>query len=114
MSDEVKKVVDRDEKKAAAEKAKDLMDSYTTTMVSPFMGVAEGEHKYGADAFEEFMAKQGDTDMGKGYVDITSMKKDEKRIIFMRGLSGAESYLKGCDFVYFCLIIILYNIHIYM
>ncbi len=111
--EEIKKVVDRDEKKAATEKAKDQMNSYTTTMVASFMGVAEG-HKYGADAFEEYMTKQGDKGMGKVYVDITSVKKDEKRIIFMRELSGADPHLKGCDFAYVCPIIMLYNIHICM
>ena len=43
------------------------------------MGVAEGEHKYGADAFEEFMANQGDKDKGKAPVDVAPVKKDEKR-----------------------------------
>ena len=42
------------------------------------MGVAEGEHKYGADAFEEYMAKQNDKDTGKAPVDIALVKKDEK------------------------------------
>lgn len=60
------------------EKAKDQMDSYTTSVITPFMGVAEGEHKYGADAFEEFMAKQGDKDKGKAPVDVSSVKKDAK------------------------------------
>lgn len=41
--------------------------------------VAEGEHKYGADAFEEFMAKQGDKDKGKASVDVAPVKKDAKR-----------------------------------
>lgn len=77
--EEVKKIADRDEKKVAAEKAKDLMDSYTTSVIIPIMGVAEGEHKYGADAFEEFMAKQGDKDKGKASVDVVPVKKDGKR-----------------------------------
>lgn len=52
------------------EKAKYQMDSYTTSVITPIMGVAEGEHKYGADAFEEFIAKQGDKDKGKAPVDV--------------------------------------------
>lgn len=60
------------------EKAKDQMDSYTTSVITPIMGVAEGEHKYGADAFEEFMAKQGDKDKGKAPVDVAPVKKDAK------------------------------------
>lgn len=52
------------------------MDSYTTSVITPIMGVAEGEHKYGADAFEEFMAKQGDKD--KAPVDVAPVKKDAK------------------------------------
>lgn len=55
------------------------MDSYTTSVITPIMGVAEGEHKYGADAFEEFMAKQGDKDKDKAPVDVAPVKKDEKR-----------------------------------
>lgn len=78
--EEIKKIADRDEKKVAAEKAKDQMDSYTTSVITPIMGVAEGEHKYGADAFEEFMANnQGDKDKGKAPVDVAPVKKDEKR-----------------------------------
>ena len=80
--EEVKKAADRDESKA--EKAKEQMDSYTTSMVSPIMGVAEGEHKYGADAFEEFMAKQGDKDKDKASVDIPPVKKEEKIDNFCR------------------------------
>ena len=64
--------------KVAAEKAKDQMDRYTTSAVTPIMGVAEGEHKYGADAFEEFMAKQGDKDNDKAPVDVALVKKDAK------------------------------------
>lgn len=64
--------------KVAAEKVKDQMDSYTTSVVTPIMGVAEGEHKYGADAFEEFMAKQGDKDNDKAPVDVALVKKDAK------------------------------------
>ena len=79
--EEVKKAADRDESKA--EKAKEQMDSYTTSMVSPIMGVAEGEHKYGADAFEEFMAKQGYKDKDKAPVDIPPVKKEEKIRIFL-------------------------------
>lgn len=77
--EEIKKIADRDEKKVAAEKAKDQMDSCTTSVITPIMGVAEGEHKYGADAFEEFMANQGDKDKGKAPVDVAPVKKDEKR-----------------------------------
>ena len=77
--EEIKKIADRDKKKVAAEKAKDQMDSYTTSVITPIMGVAEGEHKYGADAFEEFMANQGDKDKGKAPVDVAPVKKDEKR-----------------------------------
>ena len=47
-------------------------------VLTPIMGVAEGEHKYGADAFEEFMAKQGDKDKGKASVDVAPVKKDGK------------------------------------
>lgn len=75
--EDVKKATDRDESKI--EKAKEQMDSYTTSMVSPIMGVAEVEHKYGADAFEEYMEKQGDKDKYKAPVDIPPVKKDEKR-----------------------------------
>ena len=50
-----------------------------TSVITPIMGVAEGEHKYGADAFEEFMANQGDKDKGKAPVDVAPVKKDEKR-----------------------------------
>lgn len=77
--EDVKKIADRDEKKVAAEKKKDQIDGYTTTMITPMMGVAEGEHKYGADAFEEFMAKQGGKDTGKASVNVAPVKKDEKR-----------------------------------
>jgi len=45
-------------------------------MITPMMGVAEGEHKYGADAFEEFMANQGDN--GKYPVYVAPVKKDGK------------------------------------
>lgn len=76
--EEVKKIADRDEKKVAAEKAKDQMDCYTTSVITPIMGVAEGEHKYEADVFEEFMAKQGDKDKGKALVDVVPGKKDAK------------------------------------
>lgn len=76
--EEVKKTSDRDEKKVAAEKAKNQMDSYTTSVITPIMGVAEGEHKYGADAFEEFMAKQGDKDKDKAPVGVAPVKKDGK------------------------------------
>ncbi len=50
-------MVDRDEKKVAGEKSKNQMDSYTTSMVTPIMGVAEGEHKYGADAKDDYLIK---------------------------------------------------------
>lgn len=73
---EVKKIVDRDEKRAATEKTKDQIDGYTITMITPMIGVAEGEHKYSSDAFEEFMAKQGDK--GKYPVYVAHVKKDEK------------------------------------
>jgi DNA-binding cell septation regulator SpoVG len=73
--EKVKKAADRDESKV--EKAKEQMDSYTPIMISPIIGVAEGEHKYGSDAFEEFMAKQGDKD--KAPIDISPVKKDGKR-----------------------------------
>lgn len=76
--EEVKKIVDRDEKKVTAEKTRDQMDSYTISVITPIMGVAEGEHKYGADAFEEFMAKQDDKDKGKAPVDVAPVKKDAK------------------------------------
>jgi TolA-binding protein len=75
--EEVKRAADRDESKV--EKAKEQMDSYTPIMISPIIGVAEGEHKYGSDAFEEFMAKQGDKDKDKALVDIPPVRKDEKR-----------------------------------
>ncbi len=55
--EEGKKVVDRDEKKVAGEKSKNQMDSYTTSMVTPIMGVAEGEHKYCADAKNDYLIK---------------------------------------------------------
>ena len=55
---------------------KDQIDGYTTSMITPMMGVAEGEHKYGADAFEEFMANQGDN--GKYPVYVAPVKKDGK------------------------------------
>lgn len=46
-------------------------------VTSPIMGVAEGEYKYGADAFEEFIAKQSDKD--KAPVGVASVKNDAKR-----------------------------------
>ncbi len=55
---------------------KDRIDGYTTSMITPMMGVVEGEHKYGADAFEEFMANQGDK--GKYPVYVAPVKKDGK------------------------------------
>lgn len=58
---------------------KDVMKK-CVKLITPIMGVAEGEHKYGADAFEEFMANnQGDKDKGKAPVDVAPVKKDEKR-----------------------------------
>ena len=45
-------------------------------VTSLIMGVAEGEYKYGADAFEEFTTKQGDK--GKYPVYVAPVKKDEK------------------------------------
>lgn len=47
-------------------------------VITPIMGVVEDENKYGADVFEEFMAKQGDKDMGKAPVDVVPVKRDEK------------------------------------
>lgn len=66
------------DKKTTSEKEKDRMERYTTTRVRPIMGVSEGGHKYGADAFEEFMAKQRGKYMEESPVDIPSVKKDEK------------------------------------
>lgn len=43
-----------------------------------YYGCGRGEHKYGADAFEEFMAKQSDKDTGKVSIDVAPVKKDEK------------------------------------
>ncbi|MGN0244565.1 MAG: hypothetical protein ACI4DK_01215 [Lachnospiraceae bacterium] len=77
--EEIKKIADRVEKKVVAEKANDQIGRYATSAITSIMGVAECEHKYGADAFEEFMAKQGDKDKGKAPVDVAPVKKDEKR-----------------------------------
>lgn len=40
--------------------------------------VSEKDYEYGADAFEEFMAKQRDKYMDESPIDIPSVKKDEK------------------------------------
>ena len=40
--------------------------------------VSEKDYEYGADAFEEFMAKQRDKYMDESPIDISSVKKDEK------------------------------------
>lgn len=80
--EEVIRAADRDVSKI--EKEKGQVDSYTTSMAAPVLGVAEEEHKYGADAFEEFMAKQGDKDKDKAPVDIPPVKKEEKIDNFCR------------------------------
>lgn len=49
------KITDRDEKKVVTKKAKNQLDSYTNSVMTS-MGMAEGAHKYGVDAFEEFIA----------------------------------------------------------
>lgn len=74
--EEVKKIADRDEKKVAAEKANVQIGRYETSAITSIMGVAEGERKYGADAFEEFMEKQGYKDKGKAPAGVDLVKKD--------------------------------------
>lgn len=63
--------------KVAAEKAKDQMDSYTTSVITPNYGGGRGWHKYGADAFEAAV-KAGRVDVGDKKGD-NLMKKSEKK-----------------------------------
>lgn len=65
---------------AAIDKVENLsldVKNQKNEVITPIMGVAEGEHKYGADAFEEFMAEQGDKN--KASMDIPPVKKGVKR-----------------------------------
>lgn len=66
---------------AVIDKAENLsldVRSQKYEVTSLIMGVAEGEHKYGADAFEKYMAKHGDKDKGMASVDFALIKKNGK------------------------------------
>lgn len=41
--------------------------------------VAEKEYEYGADAFEEYLAKQGHTELMKESADLSLTQNDEKK-----------------------------------
>ncbi len=59
-------------------------------------------NKYDDGTFEEFMAKQGDKNMGKTCVDIAPVKKDEKSRynIFLTNNCGSYGDVKSsCELI---------------